>query len=73
MAWSSGLNTVEKAGLGVPSATASTSRSTPVSCSAISPAEANLRSGSGSVARRSSRAKDSCCSSTGTPSGRVNL
>ncbi len=55
MARSSGLNSAENAGLGLPSATASTSRSTPVSCSAISPAEPNRRSGSGSVARRSAR------------------
>ena len=73
IAWSSGLNTVENAGLGVPSATASTSRSTPVSCSAISPAEPKRRSGSASVALRSSRSNDSCCSSSGTPSGKVNL
>ena len=73
IAWSSGLNTVEKADLGTPSAIASTSRSTPVSCSAISPAEPNLRSGSWCVARRSSRANDSCCSSSGTASGKVNL
>jgi hypothetical protein len=72
-AWSSGLNTVENAGRGVPSAVASTSRSTPVSCSAISPAEPNLRSGSECVARRSNRANDSCCSSSGTASGKVNL
>ena len=68
----SGPKTVENPGLGVPSATASTSRSTPVSCSAISPAEANRRPGSRWVARASSRARDSCCRSTGTASGRLS-
>ena len=50
---SSGLNRPENAGRGRPSSTESTSRSTPVSCSAISPADWNLRPGSVWVARRS--------------------
>ena len=69
----SGLNIIENAGRGVPSATASTSRSTPVNCSAISPAELKRLPGSALVARRSSRPNESCCASSGTPSGNVNL
>ena len=46
-ACSSGLNSAENAGRGLPSPAASTSRSTPVSCSAISPAEAKRRAGVG--------------------------
>ncbi|PSK46972.1 hypothetical protein B0E38_06962 [Streptomyces sp. 111WW2] len=51
----SGPNSVETAGLARPVWSETTSRSTPVNCSAISCAEANLRAGSGSVARTSSR------------------
>ncbi|PPS85508.1 hypothetical protein BZZ08_03905 [Streptomyces sp. MH60] len=51
----SGPNRVDTAGLARPVWSETTSRSTPVSCSAISCAEANLRAGSGSVARTSSR------------------
>ncbi|WMI59258.1 hypothetical protein RBH85_22590 [Streptomyces rochei] len=51
----SGPNSVETAGRARPDCTETTSRSTPVSCSAISWAEANRRAGSGSVARTSSR------------------
>ena len=54
-ACSSGLNSEENAGRGLPSPAVSTSRKTPVSCSAMSPAEANRRAGSGLMARRSSR------------------
>jgi hypothetical protein len=69
MARSSGLNSEENEGLGYWSPTASTSRSTPVSCSAISVAEAKRRDGSGSVARRSARKNDSCSVSSGTAAG----
>ncbi len=51
----SGPKSVESAGRARPVWSETTSRSTPVSCSAISWAEANLRAGSGSVARTSSR------------------
>ncbi len=53
--FTSGPNSVDRAGRGRPVWTATTSRSTPVSCSDISCAEANLRAGSGSVARTSRR------------------
>ncbi len=52
---SSGPNSEDSAGRGSPDWSATTSRSTPVSCSAISSAEANRRARSGSVARTSSR------------------
>ncbi|MFC7510896.1 hypothetical protein ACFQV4_08490 [Streptomyces thermocarboxydus] len=52
---SSGPNSVDSAGRACPDCSETTSRSTPVSCSAISCADANLRAGSGSVARTSSR------------------
>ncbi|KUH35392.1 hypothetical protein ATE80_29460 [Streptomyces kanasensis] len=61
----SGPNSVDRAGLGVPVSRATTSRSTPVSCSAISCAEPNRPAGSGSVARTSSRWNDSYRRKTG--------
>ena len=47
----SGPNSVDSDGLARPVCRDTTSRSTPVSCSAISCAEANRRAGSGSVER----------------------
>ena len=55
VACNSGLNSDENAGRALPSPVASTSRRTPVSCSAMSPADAKRWPGSGLVARRSSR------------------
>ncbi len=60
------LNTVDSAGLGVPSWWASTSRSTPTTCPAISVADANRRSSSIAVARRSNLRNESQVASTGT-------
>ena len=70
----SGVNCRDGPGRGTPSSIASTSRSTPVSWSAMSSAEENRSSGFGFVARSSRRWNDSkrpssgCSSTVGNPS-----